>query len=211
MRGFLIYLFLVWSLHATAPCFLKGIIQDSLTEKTVKNARIYNHSLRSNAVQDNSFILPIRLNMDNLLLLAAEEYLPKEIKIYLQLCPTDVQIFSIQPKVKEIEAIEIDGYNAKTMLYQMIHTDPLQNKAIAEYVDVKKYDPTQLPEGTLAQISSPISSLFALGNKQSRQKRKINQFRTQLKKEKTKDADSLILFKPLKNLDIDSLSLEEKK
>ena len=91
----------------------------------------------------------------------------------------------------------------------MIHTDPLQNKAIAEYVDVKKYDPTQLPEGALAQISSPISSLFALGNKQSRQKRKINQFRTQLKEQKASQRDSVTVLQQLNNLQ-QIAPLEEK-
>ena len=83
------------------------------------------------------------------------------------------------------------------MIYQMIHKEPIQNKAIANYVDTKRYDPTQLSDNVSEQIASPISSLFALGNKKSRQRRKIEQYREEIEENKDKNKDSSIYINTL--------------
>lgn len=178
---FLLFFFtILTNFWASPTCLLKGIIIDGLTEKKPEALRIYNRTLRATAVQDSSFLLPIRLGTDNILLFQGEEYWSKEQTVHFEECPEIEQIFVIQPKVKELEEIEIGGYNAKTMLYQMIHQTIPNLDAVSIYADTKRYDPTQLPDNIISQISSPISSIFALSNKKSRQRRKIDQYKKEL-------------------------------
>ena len=118
----------------------------------------------------------------------------------IESCPKEVQLLVLSPQVKELDEIEIDGYNAQTMMYKMIHEETPQNREVASYYDTKRYDPTVLPEGVVNQVASPISSLFALSNKKSRQKRKLNQYRREMQNQQERQKDSIQVAQALEAL-----------
>ena len=175
---------LSWMLWAGDPvCRARFEVYCDLTKMPLmqEDLKVFNQTLQAKSQFEENFTLPLRLNEKNQILATKYGYQPTTQQFTFKECPTKPLVIYMKPLARELGEVAVIGYDAKTLLYKLMQPELISEniRAVANYVDVKKYDPYQMPESTLEKIASPISTLFALSNKKSRQMRRIQKYRSQ--------------------------------